>query len=97
MIEIFVMANTITSLQLYHILQEKLGNHEAQALAGFIDTSMKEQNELNMKLVATKEDVKDLELKLSVKIAETKTDIVRWVFAIFIPLFLAILGLYIRK
>jgi cytochrome c-type biogenesis protein CcmH/NrfG len=98
------MLITTTDIQLYEILKQKLGNKEAEALVGFVDSRIKETNEQNLKILTTKEDLKNLELKLTqqidetkLKIAETKTDIIRWVFAFFIPLMLAILGLYVRK
>jgi hypothetical protein len=93
-----------TDIQLYEILRQKLGNQEAEALVGFVDAKMKDANEYNLKMLATKEDLKDLTLELkqdianvTLKIAETKTDILRWMFAFFIPLLLAIIGLYVRK
>ncbi len=91
------MLITTTDIQLYEILKQKLGSKEAEALVGFVDARIKESNEQNVKTLATKEDLKDLELRLSVKISDTKTDIIRWVFAFFIPLMLAIIGLYVRK
>lgn len=98
------MTITTTNIQLYEILRQKLGNQEAEALVGFVDARMKEVNEQNVKTLSTKEDVKDLELKLTqqiddtkLKIGETKIDIIRWVFALFIPLMLAIIVLYFKK
>lgn len=91
------MTITTTNIQLYEILRQKLGNAEAEALVGFVDSKLKATQEGTVKNLATKEDLKEVELKLSVKIAETKTDIIRWVFAFFIPLMLAIIGLYVRK
>lgn len=87
------MTITATDIQLYEILRQKLGNAEAEALVGFVDSKLKAAHEDNLKNLATKEDIKNVELK----IAETKTDIIRWVFAFFIPLMLAIIGLYVRK
>ncbi len=84
---------TTTSIQLYEILRQKLGNHEAEALVGFVDTKIEEADDRNLKNLATKEDVKNVELKIS----EAKTETIRWVFALFISLMLAIIGLYIRK
>lgn len=92
-----VMTITTTDIQLYEILRQKLGNAEAEALVDFVDSKLKTAHEDNLKNLATKEDLKDVELKLSVKISETKTDIIRWVFTFFIPLMLAIIGLYVRK
>jgi hypothetical protein len=97
MIFIARMLITTTDIQLYEILKQKLGSKEAEALVGFVDARIKESTEQNIKTLATKEDLKDVELRLSVKISDTKTDIIRWVFAFFIPLMLAIIGLYVRK
>jgi len=91
------MTIATTNIQLYEILRQKLGNQEAEALVGFVDAKLKDANDHNLKNLVTKEDLKDVELKLSVKISETKTDIIRWVFAFFVPLLLAIIGLYVRK
>lgn len=91
------MTFSATHIQLYELLKQKLGNQEAEALVGFVDARLREANEHTLQHLATKEDMKDTELKLSVKISETKTDIIRWVFAFFVPLMLAIIGLYIRK
>ena len=35
--------------------------------------------------------------ELEVKIAEVKSDVIRWVFAFFVTMLLAILGLYLKK
>ena len=98
------MTITANDIQLYEILKQKLGNKEAEALVSFVDAKLKEADERNLKTLATKEDLKDLKLVfkddmafLSLKIAEAKTETIRWVFGLFIPLMLAILGLYIRK
>ncbi len=91
------MATANTNIQIYETLRQKLGSHETEALVDFVDTKLTEINEHNAKTMATKEDLKDLELALSIKIADSKTDFIRWVFAFFLPLLLAILGLYVRK
>ena len=102
------MTITANDIQLYELLKQRLGNKEAEALVSFVDAKLKEADDRNLKTLATKEDLKDLELtlkedirevelKLPVKISETKTETIRWVFGLFIPLMLAILGLYIRK
>jgi hypothetical protein len=91
------MTVTNTNIQLYEILKQTLGNREAEALVGFVDSKLKEANEQNLKNLATKEDLKDVELKLSVKISESKTEMIRWVSAFFVTTILAIIGLYIRK
>ena len=91
------MTITNTNIQLYEILKQKLGNKEAEALVDFVDNRLKEANDHNLKNLATKEDLKDLKMRLSVKISDIKSDVLRWVFAFFVPLMLAIIGLYVRK
>jgi hypothetical protein len=58
----------------------------------------------DLKSFATKEDLAILrgEFKadkgeLEVKIAEVKSDVIRWMFAFFVTMLLAILGLYLKK
>ena len=98
------MAITTADIQLYEMLKRKPGTQEAEALVGYVDTKPKEAHEHNLKTLATKDDLKDLKLELKQEIAEvkseiakSKTDIIRLVFAFFIPLILAIIGLYVRK
>jgi hypothetical protein len=43
--------------------------------------------------LATKEDI----LKLETRIAETKVDIIKWVFTFFAALAVMIVGLYLKK
>lgn len=47
----------------------------------------------HLKILATKEDL----AKLETKIAETKTEMTRWVFSTFMVLMMAIVGLYFKK
>ena len=50
-------------------------------------------------ILATKEDVAVIRqdmAKLETKIAESKTDTIKWVFGFFVALMLAIVGLYFK-
>jgi hypothetical protein len=44
-----------------------------------------------------KEDIAGLRGSLEVKISDVRTDVVRWMFALFVTMLLAILGLYFKK
>lgn len=95
------MTSNISSLQLFQILRQRLGGKEAESL---VDFRIKEGNENNLKILASKEDIHLLkedilrvEGKLDNKISETKTDMVKWLFSFFFALALTILGLYFRK
>ena len=80
------MTITTTDIQLFQILKEKPGEKEAEALVTFVDAKIKDANEQNIKILATKEDL-----------AHAKTDMLKWFFAFFVTLALMIIGLYFKK
>ncbi len=68
------------------------GDQEAEALVSFVDTKIRENNETNLKTLATKEDIAKLEGKLETNIAESKADMIRWIFICWTGSILATLG-----
>lgn len=75
-----------------------MGDKEAEAVVNFVDARLSANNETNLNVLATKEDISGLKLQLADIKAETtgvKKDI-RWLYAILMPLLLAILGLYFK-
>ncbi len=75
------MVITTTDIQLFQILKEKLGEKEAEALVNFVDSKLKENNEANLKVLATKEDIAKLAVSTKEDIAKlaasTKEDIAK--------------------
>jgi hypothetical protein len=57
-----------------------LGDKEVESLVIFVDAKLKEANEQNLKIVATKEDLAKLEGKLSTAIEASKAEMIRWMF-----------------
>ena len=86
------MEITISEIQLFQILKQKLGEKEAEALVTFVEEKVKQGNEQNIKILATKEDISRLEVKIN----DVKVDIIKWVFAFFITMMLTMLGLYFK-
>ena len=89
----------LTSIQLFQLLKNKPGEREVEALVDFMVTKHRETSDVNSKILATKEDMSGIKVelgRLEIKIAENKTDIIRWVFALFFPLMLAVIGLYFK-
>jgi hypothetical protein len=79
-------------LKVYEIFKSKLGESEASAILEYIDEKAE-------KKIAEKKDVlltKDDKIQIIEKIAETKVDIMRWMFGVFAMLMLAIIGLYFK-
>ena len=87
------MTLTMTDIQLFQILKQKMGEKEAEALVEFVDNKLKQSNENNLKVLATKEDIGNLR----VEIKETKTEMLKWFVGLFITLAIMIIGLYVKK
>jgi DNA-directed RNA polymerase sigma subunit (sigma70/sigma32) len=85
------MVFTMTDIQLFQILKQKLGEKEAEALVDFVDLKLKQSQDANSKVTATKEDIAKLETKLS----ESKSEVIKWMVGLFIPLYLTIIGLIV--
>jgi hypothetical protein len=82
----------VTRIDLFNVLKEKIGEQQAKSLTEYIEVKVEQKFESQKQMLATKEDVKNLEIKL----AETKSDLLKWVFAMFVSLALMIVGLYIK-
>ena len=80
------MALAISEIQLYNALRAKLGEKEAEELVAFVKETVKENIKPELENLVTKKDL-----------SETKVDIIKWVFGIFIALAMMIIGLYIKK
>lgn len=76
---------SISEIQLFTALKLKLGEEQAQQLVEFVKTEVKDEFEAKANQFATKEDL-----------ANTKVEIIRWVFGFFIVMIIAILGLYFK-
>lgn len=83
---------TTTDIQLFQILRQRIGEQEAEALVGFVDTKIRENNEANLKTLATKEDIAKLNGKLEKLIAETKAEMIKWMFIFWTGSILTTLG-----
>lgn len=93
------MNRQTTDITFYEAIRRRLGDKETEAVVNFIDAKLKVNNESNLKMFTAKDDITDLKLQLSgIKedMAGLKRD-VRWLYALVMPLLLAILGLYFKN
>lgn len=72
--------SNITSIEMYNILKIKLGEKEAKALTEYVESHVEKSFEKEIYRLATKEDV----LKLDVKLSDTKSEIIKWMFIFWI-------------
>jgi hypothetical protein len=80
---------TISTTQLYSILSEKVGKESAETLTDYIEAKIKSDLEVKSSFLATKQDV-----------AETKAEIIKWMFIFWVGQVLATFGfilLFLKK
>lgn len=87
------MSIAISEIQLYKALRLKLGEKETEELVSFVKKNIETEINIKSDSLSSKEDISRLELK----IAETKVDIIKWVFAMFFALAIMIIGLYFKN
>jgi hypothetical protein len=78
----------MTDIQLFQILKERLGDKEAESLVAFVDAKIKEGNEQNLKVVASKEDT----FKIREDMARLETRLSQTIYVVGVAQFLAIIG-----
>jgi len=83
----------ISNIDLYNLLRQKIGDTEAKAVTEYIDIQVESKFMDARAILATKEDIAIVRKE----IAESKTDMVKWVFTFFAALSLMIMGLYLKK
>ena len=74
----------ISLTKLYELLSAKLGKETAENLTTYIEEKIKTGISEKSEILATKQDL-----------AETKVDLIKWIFAFWITLVLLIVGLYL--
>ena len=70
----------ISSIEMYNILKVKIGESEAKALTEYVENKIENSFEKQKDVLATKEDL----YKLEVKISESKSEIIKWMFIFWI-------------
>jgi phage I-like protein len=91
---------TISITQLYSILSEKVGKEAAENLTGYIEDKIKDEVKSQSDILATKQDLSNVELKLSERIGDTRADMIKWMFISWIGQVAATFGfilLFLKK
>lgn len=73
---------TVNSFQLIKILREKVGEEQAEALTSYVEAKVKKEVEAKKDILATKEDVHNIENAL----AKLETRLIIWLVATMIGL-----------
>jgi len=86
----------VAEIELYEILKSKLGEKEAKTLVEYIETKVDKELEHKKDILATKQDMSLLEIKIE----KTRADIIKWMFLFWIGQMVslvAILQLFFKK
>ncbi len=85
--------SVISLTKLYDLLSDKIGKESAENLTNFIENKIKEELENRSQILATKDDISNVEKK----IIESKTEMIKWMFAFWVTIVLMFIGLYIKN
>lgn len=86
----------VAEIELYEILKSKLGENEAKTLVEYIETKVDKELEQKKDILATKQDMSLLEIKIE----KTRADIIKGMFLFWIGQMVsltAILQLFFKK
>ncbi len=77
----------VSTLKIYDILEQaQIDEKQARAITAAIERALDENNLEQNRVLATKEDIFKLRAELIEKIAETKSEIIRWMFGFWLAL-----------
>ena len=83
------MATTITITHLYQLLEPKIGKKEAETLTTYINEKISDEVKNASASLATKEDIANVRNE----IANTKADMIKWMFIFWVGQLAAMFGL----
>jgi len=90
----------VSITKLYSILSEKVGKETAESLTDYVENKIKLEVERKSDILATKQDLAQLEIKLTEKLLEAKADTIKWMFIFWIGQVIATFGfilLFLKK
>jgi hypothetical protein len=74
----------VSEIKLFELLKARIGEKEAEAFVQILETRVDKKFDEAKNYLATKEDLVRLEGKLETKIAETKAELIKWMFIFWI-------------
>lgn len=78
----------ISDLEMYDLLKERMSEKEAREFVSYIETKVEDKFTEAKSIFATKEDI----FKLELKIEQTKSESLKWMFLFVLTSTLAVIG-----
>jgi hypothetical protein len=91
------MAATLTSIDMYNLLREKIGDQQAKSLTDYVEQRIDQSFEKEKSGLATKIDMAELREGLRVEMMEQKSEIIKWMFIFWIGQIGATIGVILIK
>ena len=79
----------ISEITLYDLLKTKIGEEQAKAVVQYVEAKVEREFEQKKDVLATKEDIHTLELKIE----NTRSDIIKWMFIFWVSQFASMIAL----
>ena len=70
----------VNTLKIYETLKEKVPEEQAKVITEVIEKSFEENRENQKEFLATKEDLAREISRLEIKIEQTKSELIKWMF-----------------
>jgi len=83
----------VSEIKLFEMLKAKIGQAEAEAFVDILEKKVEHKFEESKQVLATKEDLARVEGRLETKIADTKAELVKWMFIFWMGQVAVIAGL----
>ena len=91
------MTAPISSIDLFNILRQKIGEVEAKSLADFVQSEVAQRFDNKSSSLVTKEDLIKEIAGVRKEISDSRVDAIKWMVGLFITLALMIVGLYLKS
>ena len=82
--------SAISITKLYDLLSMKLGKETAENLTNFIENKINQDLEGKIQNLTTKEDLAEVKGELNTKISESKKEVIKWMFILWVSLLIAL-------
>lgn len=87
----------ISSIELFNALKDKVGEREAKMLTEYVEYRIADAFDKARDYFATKEDLVRVQGSLETKIAEMKSDLLKWMIVLFAPFYIGMIVFLIKQ
>ncbi len=87
------MTANISSIDLYNLLRERVGDQQAKALTDFVEQRVEHSFDSAKSALATKEDLLKMQMELRVEMKEQKSEMIKWMFLFWVGQIGATIGI----